>query len=98
MGADEVKEPKFFNKDGSLTQYALARGYIQTGTFGVEQLRLSFNGATYDLDVWGEDLREMRESPSGHTYMTGWVQVDSLTEARKAWRELRGRMLRGEKL
>lgn len=74
---------KLFNKDGTLTAYALACGYVQTKHIGDYQVRLSHNGSSYDIRVWGRDtpvwVGDIR---------WGWEQSSSLGEARKKFREV----------
>lgn len=64
---------KFRNKDGSLTAYAFACGYIQTSPEGV---RLYKDGCWHVMFV--NDARERR-----------WESCDSLGEARKVYAKMR---------
>lgn len=87
---------QFVNRDGALSEYALRCGYIDVVRSGMLadgtsfEIRLSHNGATYDLDLsWGDALYiERVELPGGALIAPGWLQTDSLTEARKFARQL----------
>src|SRR5690606_27334539 len=73
----------FHNKDGSLTHYALACGYVQSETMVTEDgrefdLRLSYNGCTYDVDIVPvEGPRDWTLLPNGVKLVSGWAQFDS---------------------
>ena len=76
-------------KNGDVSAYALACGYIDVKTRTTEsgkdvEIRLSNNGSSYDVDavIPGEP----REFING--IMSGWAQFDTLTEARKFQRHL----------
>lgn len=81
-------------KNGDISAYGLACGYIDvkphTTADNVDmEIRLSFNGATYDVDaVISGEAREFLPAPSGHKIMSGWAQFDTLTDARKFQRSL----------
>lgn len=74
---------KFLNKDGTLTAYALACGYIQTEHVGEYQVRLSHNGSSYDIRVWGRDTPVWVGDRRW-----GWEQDRSLGKARKKFRDV----------
>lgn len=85
------------NKDGSLNAYALACGYVDTvitreiDNGATAYVRLSHNGASYDVRVSRSDeYMDMIELPSGSRIRAGWAQFDTLSEARKFIRKLRG--------
>ena len=84
----------FHNKDGSLTHYALACGYVQSETMVTEDgrefdLRLSYNGCTYDVDIVPvEGPRDWTLLPNGVKLVSGWAQFDSLTAARRMYRKI----------
>lgn len=87
----------FTNKDGSLNAYALACGYIDTvitrklDNGATAYVKLSYNGASYDVRVSRSDeYMEMIELNDGRRILAGWAQFDTLTEARKFIRKLRG--------
>lgn len=93
--------PEFKNVDGTLTRYALACGYHDTraadgsrdyyGT-DADAVSLSYNGCTYDVHV-----RVQGETHDGHfpvwiesdggRYRADWHQFETLTEARRFWRQ-----------
>lgn len=95
-----MSSPRFYNKDGTLTHYAMGCGYIQTESIKESQLRLSYNGCTFDVKVWHDhELPHFAENPyRGGRTKTGWAQFDTLTEARRAWRAFRKRLKQGETL
>lgn len=71
-------------KDGRVSQYGLACGYIDRDARLCESGRefiidLSCNGATYDVDAYFDG--ETRQRYQG--VVEGWAQFDTLTEARK---------------
>ena len=85
---------KFTLKDGSVSAYGLACGYIdikhRTTKSGVDvEVRLSNNGATYDIDVHvpGEP-NEFVEINGGAKVLEGWAQFDKLTDARRFQKKL----------
>lgn len=71
-------------KDGRVSAYGLACGYIDRDTLFTESGRtfyvdLAFNGCSYDVDAYYSG--EPRDRIDG--VMTGWAQFDTLTEARR---------------
>ena len=66
---DSIKT--FYNKNGTLTRYALACGYTEVYRKGNISIRLFKEDACYHVQVWG--------SPERH-----WESFPLLSEARKA--------------
>ena len=65
---------KFENKDGSLTAYAFACGYIQTKKVNGIETRLSHSHSSYDVETWIDNNRVY------------WLSTESLTIARKIFK------------
>lgn len=73
----------FTNKDGTLTAYALACGYIDMtpGTLsnGIPYtISLSDNGCTYDVQVSYEDKEWSPQDNRINGIFPGWAQTDKL--------------------
>lgn len=70
---------KFKNKDGSTSMYGFAMGYGQrTDIDGDASVFLFHSGGTlWDVKFWDMDNR----------YKTEWLQAESLTEARKLFKQ-----------
>ncbi len=74
---DPVLYPKFRNKDGSLTAYSFACGYIETEDFGKINLQLWHEGACYHVRAHDHDEK-------GRLF---WESFDTLGEARKFFKQ-----------
>ena len=80
-------------KDGSISAYGLACGYIDKRTRRIEsgetvEITLVYNGSSYDVDVRPPSGREWIDLPNGGRIMAGWAQFDKLSDARKFQRRL----------
>lgn len=69
-------DPKFYNKDGSLTVYALACGYIQWWSVDTIKVKLWMEASTFHVSSRDENSSEPAD----------WVVYESLTTARAAFR------------
>ena len=72
--------PKFNNKDGSLTAYGFLCGYIQSKTYstGKDEIRVElYHDSCYHVRKF--DYREGKE-------FRVWESFDNLTDARKAYK------------
>src|ERR1039457_3334405 len=76
MSTNEYKEPKFYNKDGSLTKFSLQCGYIEKK--GHAQLYREHE--CYHIQAW----INVEGAPDKHVRESTW----SLTEARVILRKL----------
>lgn len=81
LPTDGEWSPAFKNKDGTLTVYALACGYVE-----------EFNGEFQSVRLWLEGVYHVRRSYIGKSYARGysrssWESFESLSEARKFYRK-----------
>lgn len=81
--------PNMTLKNGSVSAYGLVCGGIdikhrETVSGKIVDIQLSYNGATYDVDVIipGE-FREWIDLENGSRVIAGWAQFDKLGDARK---------------
>jgi len=71
-----MSQPKFYNKDKSLTAYALACGYIQVRYFNNIRVELLHDTGCYHVKVFDRTLTPSRQV---------WDNFSTLTEARQAF-------------
>jgi hypothetical protein len=85
---------KFKNKDGSLTVYALACGYVQKVEKAELSAELYHEGAVYQVRYFNRnaDFSLPFNDPNGGRF---WLSFDNLTEARKVYNKLASSVLSG---
>jgi hypothetical protein len=71
------KTPKFRNKNGSLTAYSFACGYLETFTPKGEDF--------YTVRLYRDDVYHVQGNISGEYF---WESFNTLTEARKLFKQL----------
>lgn len=89
-----MTEPRFYNKDGSLTAYAFACGYVQT---------FAYDSADGYYHTAEDAVSLLKPSPGGSVWdvqirrdgKTDWSQFDTLTEARRYWSKVRTAIRKG---
>ena len=86
---------KFKNKDGSLTAYSFACGYIQR----VEKADLScelYLDGTWHVRFFNRSANWSKGFNEGLDSGRHWLSFDSLTQARKVYNKLASRVLSGK--
>lgn len=83
----ETMKDKFKNKDGSLTVYALACGYMQRYEKGQFSVELYHEGAVYQVRYFNRnsDFGLPFNNLSGGRF---WLSFDNLTKAKKVYNKL----------
>lgn len=86
---NDLNDPKFYNRDGSLTRYSFACGYLQRVAFlddgtMVEKGKKPFTDNMVDLSAANMEiaLYDIKATLDGE-YI--WLQREGLKEARKCW-------------
>ena len=76
----------FHRKDGSLTAYAFACGYIQRQTIGSKQITLWVEHGCHHVRAhdFNSDVVHTESGVRGRLF---WLSFDTLTEARKIYRQ-----------
>lgn len=74
-----MQDPKFTNKRGELTAYALACGYIERHESGVDSVELGKFGG-------GQRLESYYVKLYGTSGLMGWGYYQTLAQARRAYR------------
>ena len=74
----------FKNKDGQLSQYAFACGYVQDYEQGEKKVQLYHEGAVYQVRYFdrSKDFSKDFNDPDGGRF---WHSFESLVEARKCF-------------